>query len=136
MPPPNATTVYFYEGKCIVSDISSGTDTQGVAEETYTFTGQAQAAISGTTIAFVDSGPDTITDSGNGFITAGFEAGQKITVSGATNGGNNTDFTIATVAAGTLTLIATDALTAEGATAYVTIRAEVRLSTRTAAWPT
>lgn len=133
---PDVTTVWFREGKCRVSGISSGTDAQGVAEETYTFTGIAQAAISGTTIAFVDSGPDTITDSGNGFIAAGFEAGHKITVSGAAQAGNNADFTVATVAAGTLTLVAADAVTTEGATNHITIRSEVRLSTRTTAWPT
>lgn len=133
---PNVTTVYFYEGKCRVNGISGETDTQGVVNETITFTGTAQASISGTGIAFVDSDPDTITDTGNGFITAGFEAGQKITVSGAAQAGNNADFTIATVAAGTITLIAGDALTVEGASNTITIRAEVRLTTKSDAWPT
>lgn len=133
---PNVTTVWFREGKCRVSGISPGTDTQGVASETLTFTGVAQAAISGTGIAFVDSGPDTITDTGDGFILAGFEAGQKITVSGAGESANNIDFTIATVAKGTITLIGTDEVTTEAATEHITIRAEVRLSTGTDAWPT
>lgn len=132
---PNATTVYFKEGKCRVSGISSTTDTQTVVAETFTFKGIAQAAISGAGIAFVDSGPDTITDTGDGFITAGFEAGQKITVTGAAQAGNNTRFTIATVAKGTITLISTDAVTTEGASNYITIRAEVRLTTRSTAWP-
>lgn len=135
---PNSTTVYFYEGKVIVGSISTDTDTQGVVGETIAFTGQAQASISGTGIAFVDGGgsADTITDTGNGFITAGFEAGQKITIDGAAQAGNNGDFTIATVAAGTITLVSTDTLTAEGATEHITIRAEVRLTTRSTAWPT
>lgn len=133
---PNATTVWFLEGKCLVDGISATTETQGVASETITFTGQAQASIIGTGIAFVDSDPDTITDTGNGFITAGFEAGQKITVSGAAQAGNNADFTIATVAAGTITLVSGDALTVESASNAITIRSEVRLSTRTTAWPT
>ena len=133
---PNVTTVYFLEGKCRANRIGSSVDTQGVAQETYSFIGQAQAAIAGTGIAFVDSGPDTITDTGDGFITAGFEAGQKITVTGAAQAGNNTRFTIATVAKGTITLISTDAVTTEGATEYITIRSEVRLTTRSTAWPT
>lgn len=66
-----------------------------------------------TTIAFVDSNPDTITDSGNGFLLAGFIAGDKITVSGSTS--NNSTFTIATVVAGTITLSGGDSLTAESA---------------------
>jgi len=79
--------------------------------------------ISGTTIAFVDSDPDTITDSGGGFVTAGFAAGMPITVSGAGESGNNTTFrNIATVAAGTITLASSDSLTAETAGETVTIR--------------
>ena len=80
--------------------------------------------ITGTTIAFVDGDPDTITDSGSGFVTAGFVAGMPIIVSGAGESGNNTTFhNIATVAAGTITLQAADELTAETAGESVTIRA-------------
>lgn len=82
---------------------------------------QTGAIISAQTIAFVDSNPDTITDSGNGFLTAGFKAGGRINVSGAANAGNNGSKTIDTAAAGTLTLISTDTLTAEGVGASVTI---------------
>ena len=74
--------------------------------------------IIGTTIAFVDSNPDTITDSGNGFITAGFVSG-SITVLGSTS--NDGSYTIDTVAAGILTLISTDTLSAEVAGDSVTI---------------
>jgi hypothetical protein len=63
------------------------------------------------TIAFVNSNPDTITDSGNNLLKAGFIAGDKITVSGSTS--NNSTFTIATVVAGTITLIGGDSLTDE-----------------------
>lgn len=80
-----------------------------------------QGTLTGTGIAFVDGGasPDTITDSGNGFVTAGFAAGDVITVSGTTN--NNRTYTIATVAAGTLTLIPDDIVTTEAAGASVTV---------------
>ncbi len=58
----------------------------------------------GTTIAFVqDGGADTITDSASGFVTAGFEAGDVITVSGATSA-HGAGIAIVSVAAGTLTL--------------------------------
>lgn len=63
-------------------------------------------------LSFVDSNPDTITDGGSGFVTAGFVAGMFLNVSGTVS--NDNQFTIATVAAGTLTLNAGDALTAEG----------------------
>lgn len=54
------------------------------------------------TITFVNSNPDTITDSGSGFVTAGFEAGDKVKVGGS--GSNDTTYKIVSVAAGTLTL--------------------------------
>lgn len=75
--------------------------------------------ISASTIAFVDSGPDTITDSGEGFSAAGFVAGDTIAVTGTDS--NNGEFTIDTggVAAGTLTLIGADSLSTEGAGAAV-----------------
>ncbi len=73
------------------------------------------------TIAFVDNGalPDTITDTANGFVTAGFASGDVIVVSGSAS--NNRSFTIATVTAGTLTLVPDDVLTNEALGASVNI---------------
>lgn len=73
-----------------------------------------------TTIAFVDSDPDTLTDTGNGFLLAGFVAGDTITVSGSTS--NDGDYLIDTVVAGAITLDAGESLTAESAGDYVTIK--------------
>lgn len=70
-------------------------------------------------IAFVDSNPDTITDTGSQFVDQGFQAGNIIRISGSTS--NDGTYTIATVAAGTLTLVAGDSLTAEVAGDRVTI---------------
>jgi len=70
-----------------------------------------------TTIAFVDSGPDTITDSGDGFLLAGFIAADYITISGSTS--NDGTYLIASVAAGTITLDAGEALTGELAGDYI-----------------
>lgn len=72
-----------------------------------------------TTIAFNANDPsaDTITDSGNGFLTAGFQAGDHITVSGSAS--NDGTYTVAAVTAGTITLIPTDALVTEAAGATV-----------------
>lgn len=55
-----------------------------------------------TTMAFVNSG--TITDSGSGFIIAGYTKGQYIRVQGATTAGNNQIYQITAVVAGTLTV--------------------------------
>jgi hypothetical protein len=69
------------------------------------------AKASGTGIAFVDSNPDTITDTESGF--GSFVVGQKIRVIGSTS--NDGEYTVAAVAAGTLTLDSSDSLTAEAA---------------------
>lgn len=71
---------------------------------------------------------DTITDSGNGFLTAGFKAGDNITVSGASNAGNNSSFVIASVVAGTITLTRSNVLTTEVAGATVKIVATLAVS--------
>jgi len=73
------------------------------------------------TISFADQGPDEIRDSANGFVTQGFVAGNVYTVTGSTS--NNDDFTVDTVAAGTLTLGGTETLTVEAAGDTVTIKA-------------
>lgn len=75
--------------------------------------------ITGTTIALVTGTPPTITDSGSGFVTAGFAAGMSITVSGST--ADDGDYLIETVVAGTLTLDAADTMTGEIAGASITI---------------
>jgi hypothetical protein len=83
-------------------------------------------SISGTTLAFVTgSTPDTITDSGNGFLTAGFRAGDIITITGATTSANNGTYTIGSVAAGVITLVSGQSFdTAEAFLAGTTITAD------------
>src|SRR3990167_1630159 len=75
------------------------------------------------TIAFNENteSADTITDSGNGFLVAGFQAGDQITVSGSAS--NDGTYTVAAVVAGTITLLARNDLATEVAGATVTITA-------------
>lgn len=77
--------------------------------------------IMGIDIAFVDGGEDkdTITQVAAKFLENNFVAGDKIIVTG--NSDNNGDYTVAEVAAGVLTLIATDVLITEPAGDLVTI---------------
>lgn len=70
----------------------------------------AEVTYTASTIAFVHGSPDTITDSAAQFVVEGFVAGMLVT---STCAGNTGTYTIATVAAGTITLIATDVLTAQ-----------------------
>ena len=72
-----------------------------------------------------------ILDSGNGFLTAGLVPGNKITMSGWTNGGNNTTKIISTVTAGIITVTDTTGLVEESAGNMVTIQADDELPRET-----
>jgi len=64
-------------------------------------------------VAFSENTPsaDTITRSSGSFLTDGFKAGQRITVSGSH--ANDASYTIASVVAGTITLVTSDDVTTE-----------------------
>src|SRR3990167_5567622 len=76
-----------------------------------------------TTIAFSENtaDADTITDSASGFLIAGFQSGDQVTVSGSVS--NDGTYTIASIVAGTITLVARNDLATEAAGATVTITA-------------
>jgi hypothetical protein len=65
--------------------------------------GGASIATTGT-IAAVTGSTDTFTDSGNGFVTAGFKVGDTIMVSGFATAVNNGIFTVKAVAVGVLSI--------------------------------
>ena len=94
-----------------------------VASSTSTTLTKQGVLASKTTIAFVAGTPytvaPTITDSASGFVTAGFAAGDTLFVSGST--ANSRNFTIATVTAGTITLVMKDILTTEAASPAITV---------------
>lgn len=71
------------------------------------------------TLAFVDSGPDTITDSDEGFVDAGFTDAIDIDVAGSED--NDGIYAVDEVAVGTLTLASGEELIAEDAGEGVTI---------------
>ena len=101
-----AKRLYWYKSDIIRAEMELGL----YAEQAYT----------ASTIAFVNNtgSADTITDTEEQFVEEGFEAGMIFTTDNATNPG---PFTIATVAAGTITLVATDSLTAVDAGTEITI---------------
>ena len=133
---PTATTVHLLRGKAIVSGIAVDASVNDPILETLTFQGTGSADIQGTGIAFVDGGgsDDTITDTGNGFIRAGFEIGHKVTVSGST--ASDGTYTLTGVAKGTLTMATGSLPGSEGAGDVVTISAGIQLAPITTAWPT
>jgi len=71
------------------------------------------------TIAFLDTDPDTITDSAELFVDSNFADGMEIYVSGSIN--NDGYYTVDTAAAGTLTLASANTLIAEAAGETITI---------------
>ena len=133
---PNVDTVHFLWGRAIVGGIGVDSDVNDVIHENLTFQGTGTADIQGTGIAFVDGGggADTITDTDNGFIRAGFQPGHKITVSGSTT--SDGPYTIVSVVAGTITLATGSLPGNEAAGDVVTISAGIQLVPRTTAWPT
>jgi hypothetical protein len=80
--------------------------------------------VSGVDITFADANPDTIARASGDFTSDGYTAGMAATVSGAVNAGNNGSFIIDSLVALTLTLIASETLTAEGPTSGVIIDGE------------
>ena len=78
------------------------------------------AEISANTISFANTNPDTILDAGAGFLAAGFAIGDVIHVNNSIS--NDGVYTIANVVAGTITLVAGDALTVEGAAGTIDIK--------------
>jgi len=84
-----------------------------------------QKYVTGTTYSFTSepSGNDTISDTGSGFVTAGFAVGDEIVVSGSTS--NDGTYTITAVAAGVITLADDDTLTNEAAGDTVIIKDSV-----------
>lgn len=133
---PTATAVHLLRGKAIVSGIDTDTNVNDVIHENLTFQGTGSADTQGTGIAFVDGGGgvDTITDTGNGFVRAGFEVGHKITVSGSTT--SDGTYTLTIVKQGILTMATGSLPGSEAAGDVVTISAGIQLAPITTAWPT
>lgn len=86
----------------------------------YIFEPSKLAVLTGAaTLTFADADPDTITRSTGSWLSEGFAAGDQIRVSGSTS--NDGDYTIASLTATVLTLVATDTLAAEGPVSSVVV---------------
>ncbi len=96
-------------------------DARAGSYDTFTYPNFPQY-VSGTGLACTNDNPDTITDSDSGLAASalGFVAAQNITVAGS-GASNDGVYTIAGVAAGTITLIGGDSLSAESSNADLVI---------------
>ena len=79
-----------------------------------------RSEVSGVNQTFADANPDTITRASGSFSTDGYVAGDRVAVSGSAS--NDGAYTIASVAATVLTLVAGDALVAEGPAGGITLK--------------
>ncbi len=79
------------------------------------------SSITASTISFTDDNPDTLEDSANGFLNAGFQVGDRITVSGASTSSNNGTYTIESVIAAKIEVTGSGNFTIEAAGATVSV---------------
>ena len=84
------------------------------------FVEDTRSEVSGVNITFADADPDTITRASGSFVTDGYVAGDRVDVSGSSS--NDGKYTIDTVAATVLTLVAGDVLAAEGPSGGITLK--------------
>jgi len=98
--------------------------TAGAFEFTDKLTMNAGAMTGSPSLTFeADDNPDTITRAAGDWFTDGFRPHEQITVSGATEPGNNGTFTIRSMTATVLTLDISDALTDEVTSAATIVSA-------------
>lgn len=71
-------------------------------------------------LTFSDDNPDTVTRSAGSWVNDGFKAGDRVAFTGATNAANNATFTVSALTDTVLTVLATEALVAEGPTSGMT----------------
>ncbi len=77
------------------------------------------------TLTFANANPDTITRAAGSWDTDGFEDGMVITITNAASANNGRKFTIASHTTTVLTLVAADAVTAEGSAAGYTVTGDL-----------
>jgi len=112
-----------------INNIASAGDLVYAQEENKLFVKPAVTTLTGETLTFVADG-DTISSSTD-FSAAGFEAGQKIIVSGADEDDNNGTFTISSLVDDT-TIAVEEALADEGPTGSCTLGLAYQLIYRSA----
>ena len=110
-------SVQFHGTKLFRDDVTIGFNS--LTNTNWTTLIPASTDITGAASAITFTSPDTISDSNNGFIAAGFKIGQPIMVSGSTS--NDGYYTITDIAAGTITVAS--GITTESTAGPITIEA-------------
>ena len=127
--------VKLHDGFAKITNFSSATSVTATVQENVEGRTELMPSYTATTIAFYEGDPsatglehnDRITDTAGNFITEGFKVGQKVTISGASNGGNNksTAVLLVQVTADTILFSPSVDLVDESASASITINGEL-----------
>jgi len=127
--------VKLHDGFAKISTYTSATSVDADVQENAEGRTELMPSYTATTIAFYEGDPsatglehnDRITDTAGNFITEGFKVGQKVTISGASNSGNNksTGVLLVQVTADTILFSPSVDLVNESASASITINGEL-----------
>ena len=122
--------IKFYDGFAKITAFSSATSVTASVQENEDLRTELMPSYTATTIAFAEGDPsstglehnDRITDSNANFILEGFKVGQTLTISGASNSGNNdNNLVVVQVTADTILFAPSNDLVDENAGQSVTI---------------
>ena len=127
--------IKLHDGFAKITNFSSGTSVTATVQENAEGRTELMPGYTATTIAFFEGDPsstglehnDRITDTAGNFVTEGFKVGQKVTISGASNGGNNksTAVLLVQVTADTILFSPSVDLVDEAAGQSITINGEL-----------
>lgn len=127
--------VKLHDGFAKITSYTSATSVDADVQENAEGRTELMPSYTATTIAFFEGDPsatglehnDRITDTAGNFVIEGFKVGQKVTISGATNSGNNksTAVLLVQVTADTILFSPSVDLVDESASASITISGEL-----------
>ena len=127
--------IKLHDGFAKITGYTSATSVTATVQENAEGRSELMPSYTASTIAFFEGDPSTtglehndrITDTAGGFITEGFKVGQKVTISGASNGANNksTAVLIVQVSADTMLFSPSVDLVNESASASITLNGEL-----------
>ena len=127
--------VKLHDGFAKITSYTSATSVDADVQENAEGRSELMPSYTATTIAFYEGDPsatglehnDRITDTAGNFVTEGFKVGQKVTISGASNSGNNksTGVLLVQVTADTILFSPSVDLVNESASASITINGEL-----------
>ena len=129
--------VKLHHGYAKITAVTNTTTVTATALENEDYIAELEPTYASNTISFKEGAPSTtnlehndrIIDSAKQFVKQGFVKGMTVTVSGASTGGNNTDYLLVEVTEDTLLLSPSDDCADESASATITIVGKLEADT-------